>query len=169
MLADSVDVRAAGAKPVAKSRGSRFLRHLLIGLDAVALTVAWTIAVLTSTSGFTFAGLATVAACVAGSVVLFNGIGLYRSRVCTVRVLEFERLARACIGVVLLALAAGAVVGSPLSPGAMRSAGCSRSCSSRSRAVDTECGSPTDDASATSCDPCCSSAPAASPPKSQRF
>ena len=119
MLADSVDVRAAGAKPVAKSRGSRFLRHLLIGLDAVALTVAWTIAVLTSTSGFTFAGLATVAACVAGSVVLFNGIGLYRSRVCTVRVLEFERLARACIGVVLLALAAGAVVGSPLSPGAI--------------------------------------------------
>ena len=53
--------------------------------------------------------VASVIALVVGSVVVFNAMGLYRSRVCTIRVLEYERLARGCVGVALLALATAAV------------------------------------------------------------
>ena len=48
---------------------------------------------------------------VAISVGFFNAIGLYRSRVCAVRVLEYERLARGCLGIGLLALAFAAIAG----------------------------------------------------------
>jgi exopolysaccharide biosynthesis polyprenyl glycosylphosphotransferase len=95
-------------------RASQFLRFLLIGLDAAALTVAWTIPtlVIPSHARSTFASLLALVCFVAVSFVFFNAMGLYRSRVCAVRVLEFERLARGCFGVALLGLAAAAVVGS---------------------------------------------------------
>jgi exopolysaccharide biosynthesis polyprenyl glycosylphosphotransferase len=60
----------------------------------------------------TVVSILSVVALVVGSVAFFNAIGLYRSRVCTIRVLEYERLARGCLGVGLLALAVAAVAGS---------------------------------------------------------
>jgi exopolysaccharide biosynthesis polyprenyl glycosylphosphotransferase len=98
---------------VVPSRGSRFLRHLLIALDAIALTIAWgTAAIVTSASGPPAVTVLFVVALVAGSVAMFNAIGLYRSRVCAVRVLEYERLARGCVGAALAALAVAAIAGS---------------------------------------------------------
>jgi exopolysaccharide biosynthesis polyprenyl glycosylphosphotransferase len=101
------------AAPAAPSRGSRFLRYLLIGLDAAALTIAWTTAavVMAASGPSAIVSTLSVIALVTGSVAIFNVIGLYRSRVCAVRVLEYERLARGCLGVALLALAVAAIAG----------------------------------------------------------
>ena len=112
VLAETHEQRATRVAPVALPRGSRFLRYLLIGLDAAALTVAWTIASLMvgTRARSALATILLVVAFVAASFVLFNTLGLYRSRVCTVRVLEYERLARGCLGVALLGLATTAVV-----------------------------------------------------------
>jgi exopolysaccharide biosynthesis polyprenyl glycosylphosphotransferase len=60
----------------------------------------------------TIVAVLSVMALVAGSLAIFNGLGLYRSRVCAVRVLEYERLARGCLFAALLALAVAAIAGS---------------------------------------------------------
>jgi len=106
--------RATVHSPAALPRGSHFLRYLLIGLDTAALTIAWaTAAVVMRASGpSTVVAIVSVVASVVGSVAFFNAIGLYRSRVCTIRVLEYERLARGCLGFGLFALAVAAVAGS---------------------------------------------------------
>jgi len=67
---------------------------------------------MSSSGPSTVVSVISVVALVAGSVAIFNAIGLYRSRVCAVRVLEYERLARGCLGAALLALAVAAIVGS---------------------------------------------------------
>jgi exopolysaccharide biosynthesis polyprenyl glycosylphosphotransferase len=113
-LTQTNEIHATGVSPGRLDRGSSFLRFLLIGLDAAALTIAWgTAAVAMSSSGppLMWATISVVAL-VVGSVVFFNAIGLYRSRVCAVRVLEYERLARGCLGVALVALAVAAIAGS---------------------------------------------------------
>jgi exopolysaccharide biosynthesis polyprenyl glycosylphosphotransferase len=93
------------------SRGSSFLRYLLIGLDAVALTAAWIIsAAFVPTSGRSVAtDVLEAVAFVAGGLVIFGAMGLYRARVCNLRTVEYAHLARGCVVVGLLALAATAI------------------------------------------------------------
>ena len=85
-------------------RGSRFLRYLLVGLDAAALAVAWSVAaVVMSASGpSTIVASLSVIALVVGGVVFFNAIGLYKSRVCSIRTLSSTSDSRrGCLGVAL--------------------------------------------------------------------
>jgi exopolysaccharide biosynthesis polyprenyl glycosylphosphotransferase len=92
-------------------RGSGFLRYLLVGLDAAALTVSWVAATaLVPTSARSAVGLVLAAiAFVGGGLVVFSAMGLYRARVCNLRTVEYAHLARGCVLVALLALAATAV------------------------------------------------------------
>ena len=87
-------------------RGSRFLRYLLVGLDAAALLVAAVIAIVVVPGGpsSVVAMVLSAAALIAGGLVVFGAVGLYRARVCTLRTVEYEHLARGCVVVGFLAL-----------------------------------------------------------------
>jgi exopolysaccharide biosynthesis polyprenyl glycosylphosphotransferase len=80
-------------------RGSRFLRYLLVGLDGVALMVSWIVAtvVIPRSSGSVGVSAVAGAVFVAGGLVVFGGLGLYRARVCSLRAVECEHVAKGCI------------------------------------------------------------------------
>jgi exopolysaccharide biosynthesis polyprenyl glycosylphosphotransferase len=111
MLAERDRPRAKPTPPVTMPRGSGFLRYLLVGLDAAALTVSWVIATaLVPTSARSTVALVVAAiAFVGGGLVVFRAMGLYRARVCTLRAVEYAYLARGCVLLALLALAVTAV------------------------------------------------------------
>jgi len=99
--------------PAARRRGSAFLRYLLVGLDAAALTVSWVIATaLVSTSARSpAASVFTTLAFVAGGLAVFSAMGLYLSRVCILRTVEYAHIASGCLIAGVLALAISAVSG----------------------------------------------------------
>jgi exopolysaccharide biosynthesis polyprenyl glycosylphosphotransferase len=100
------------------SRGSSFLRYLLVGLDATALTLSWLTAIaLVPNSGRSMAlDILSTVAFATGGLVIFSAMGLYRARVCNLRTVEYTHLARGCVIVALLALATTALTES-VSPG----------------------------------------------------
>lgn len=123
-------IRAAGGfNPTAKAngerrevaplpRGSAFLRYLLLGLDAVAFTLAWVLAATFVPASAQSPGTAalTIVGLSVGGIAVFSAMGLYRSRVCNLRAVEFEHLVRGCLAVALVALAIAAVAGSYIRP-----------------------------------------------------
>jgi exopolysaccharide biosynthesis polyprenyl glycosylphosphotransferase len=84
--------------------GSPFLRRLLVLLDVIALIASWTLTTFfwprvdRSLVSSTFLVLVLVAA----QVMVFNALGLYRSRVCAMRVVELARITRGCLILALL-------------------------------------------------------------------
>ena len=90
--------RRAPTVTVGTARGSRALRYLLIGLDAAALSIGWIAAIAWSSNTDQSLALAAMvgSALVAGGIVLFSGLGLYRARICNLRTVEFARIARGC-------------------------------------------------------------------------
>ena len=117
MLAGSGRQPAIGAGRAATARGSSFLRYLLVGLDAAALTLSWVVATVfvpTSARSMFESVLATIVLVVAGLAVF--AFGLYRARICNLRAVEYVRVARGCLVVALLGLAIAAVaefIGAP--------------------------------------------------------
>lgn len=90
---------------------SRFLRYLLVGLDAAALTAAWIMALElapTRTQSMMLLAMAAIGF-VGGGLTVFGMIGLYRARVCSLRTVEYTYLARGSVFVALLALAVSAI------------------------------------------------------------
>ena len=101
-------------------RGSRFLRYLLVGLDAIAAITAWGLMSIVAAadgartqlvSSLMIAGLTVV------QIAIFNVLGLYRARVCSLRVVEYARIARGCLILAFCALAVAALQHSLLTPG----------------------------------------------------
>jgi exopolysaccharide biosynthesis polyprenyl glycosylphosphotransferase len=98
-------------EPLTRPRPSSFLRYLLVGLDTAALTASWVVATelvpfkAQSTAAILFSAMAFVA----GGLVVFSAMGLYRARVCNLRTVEYAQLAKSCALVALLALAVTAV------------------------------------------------------------
>ena len=73
-----------------RARGGRQLRLMLVALDAFALLCAWSAVAFGSHAG-TFA-FGVVAAAVGGGLAVISSLGLYRSKVSSVRAREFSRL-----------------------------------------------------------------------------
>jgi exopolysaccharide biosynthesis polyprenyl glycosylphosphotransferase len=97
------------ATPVAPKSG--FLRHLLVGLDAAALTAAWIVATewIPTKMHWTVLPLLAAMAFVASGLLIFGAMGLYRARVCNLRTVEYANLGRGCVLVALLSLAFSAI------------------------------------------------------------
>lgn len=82
-------------------RPSPLLRRLLVGVDAVAVTAAWAIALLAvgglevSPKAPRFVAISVLALFSAISILAVASQRLYLARVCTVRAVEIERLGRA--------------------------------------------------------------------------
>ena len=113
VLTDSGGPRAIGVGPLTMRRGSSFLRYLLVGCDAVALTLSWTIAVslVSASERSMLESIVSTIVLVAGGLGVFNALGLYRARVCTLRAVECVRIARGCIILALVGLAVASVAG----------------------------------------------------------
>ena len=93
-------------------QGSPFLRGLLVGLDAVTLAVAWSISELLVGPNHRSAliAVALVVALTGVGLFLYGALGLYRARVCSLRSIEHTRLARACLLLAIVGLAAVALL-----------------------------------------------------------
>jgi len=89
---------------------SKFLRYLLVSLDACALTASWFVAIeLMSTKAQSMSLLLSAIGFVGGGLLVFGAMGLYRARVCNLRTVEYATLARGCIVVALFAIAVSAI------------------------------------------------------------
>ncbi|MGZ4753636.1 MAG: sugar transferase [Acidimicrobiia bacterium] len=105
----------AVATPALPKTGTR-LRGLLVGVDAIAVTLGWVLAVgvpavLSGVGEAKLTDLVIVVAIgVATAMLMIASQGLYRSRVCAVRAVEIARLGRAAA----VSAAAGLVVASML-------------------------------------------------------
>jgi exopolysaccharide biosynthesis polyprenyl glycosylphosphotransferase len=93
--------------------GSWGLRALLVGLDGLALAVAWTAAflVLDTPSPAAQVTASAVVLLSFGGLVLFRAFGLYRTHVCALRTVEMTRLSRAAAVLGAGALVLGALSG----------------------------------------------------------
>jgi exopolysaccharide biosynthesis polyprenyl glycosylphosphotransferase len=110
-------------EPVSESdalpAGNR-LRGLLVGIDALAVTIGWVLAVGTAalvngTNGRTLTELlAVVAVGVVTGLLMIASQGLYRSRVCAVRAVETARLGRAAAISAGLGLLLASALGLPV-------------------------------------------------------
>jgi exopolysaccharide biosynthesis polyprenyl glycosylphosphotransferase len=109
--AERVPLQATRPSSMKMARGSRFLRHLLVGLDAGALALSWVVAttVAPTTGRSALTSFVSTVAFVAVGLVVFGAAGLYRGRVCVLRMVEYEHVAKGCVIVGLLALAFEAV------------------------------------------------------------
>jgi len=94
--------------PVPATRGSNFLRRVLVLLDATAVTIAWAVALLVP-DGLDAPGisrlpnlLGAVALATAAAVAIIASQRLYLARVCSVRAVETVRLGRTAILLALL-------------------------------------------------------------------
>ncbi|MGH8975544.1 MAG: hypothetical protein ACRD0C_20350, partial [Acidimicrobiia bacterium] len=90
------------------ARGSNFLRRVLVLLDATAVAVAWSVALLVP-DGLDFPGIsklpnliAAVALATVAAVALVASQRLYLARVCSVRAVETVRLGRTAVLLALL-------------------------------------------------------------------
>ena len=104
--------------PLTIAAGSRFLRRLLVGLDAVGLTLAWSTVLLLAPANPRAAVDSAVVtiALVLGSLVVFEVLGLYRARVCHLRSVEYVRVGRSCLIVGLVGLGFVAGTGTFVAP-----------------------------------------------------
>ncbi len=95
------------------------LRAILVGIDAIAVTIGWVLAVgaaalVNGTSGRDLTDLlAVVALGVVTGLVMIASQGLYRSRVCAVRAVETARLGRAAAVSAGLGLLLASALGLP--------------------------------------------------------
>ena len=104
--------------PLTIAAGSRFLRRLLVGLDAVGLTLAWSTVLLLAPANPRAAVDSAVVTIVLvlGSLIVFDVVGLYLARVCHLRSVEYVRLARSLLIVGFVALGFVAGTGTFLAP-----------------------------------------------------
>jgi exopolysaccharide biosynthesis polyprenyl glycosylphosphotransferase len=104
---------AADTATESGTRGSPFLRGLLIGVDAATLVAAWAISeLLVGPAGRSILPTLAVVVLLPGTgVFLFGALGLYRGRVCSLRSMELTRMARACLLLSLVGLAGVALLG----------------------------------------------------------
>jgi exopolysaccharide biosynthesis polyprenyl glycosylphosphotransferase len=111
MLTERGRHRAKPTPPVTMARGSSFLHHILVGLDAAALSASWVVTteMIPTKAQSRVALLVAAMAFVGGGLVIFSAMGLYRARVCSLRPVEYSHLARACVLVALLAFAVTAI------------------------------------------------------------
>ncbi len=118
MTAGNSRHRWVSVGPRSSRSGSNFLKYLLVGLDAAALTMAWAVAAVLAppSARSTWGSVVVVLALVVGGLAVFGAFGLYRARVCNLRTVEYERLFRGCLIVALLALAVASVRGSVVRP-----------------------------------------------------
>jgi exopolysaccharide biosynthesis polyprenyl glycosylphosphotransferase len=90
-LGATTAARDGGLAPARSARGH--LRLRLVLLDAFTLTVAWLAMAIASSSGTESAvSIPAVLAAVVGGLVMIAGLGLYRSKVSSVRARELSRL-----------------------------------------------------------------------------
>ena len=125
----TIDV-ATGSDPRPRSRGARVprvrmhLRLRLVLLDAFTLTVAWVAMAIASSSGAESAvSITAVVAAVVGGLVIIAMLGLYRSKVSSVRARELSRLMWLGLSV---PLAPAAVIGAGRPDHPVGGAGCRR-------------------------------------------
>jgi len=117
--AESAVRRVVVPRPISVPRGSRFLRYLLVALDATAVLGAWvaTTAIWPRNSRTAVTSALLIATLVVVQVGVFNALGLYRARVCSIRVVEYARIARGCLLLALSALAVAAFERAIVTPG----------------------------------------------------
>ncbi|HTD51217.1 MAG TPA: sugar transferase, partial [Acidimicrobiia bacterium] len=101
------------------ARGSRFLRVLLVGLDATAVVVSWivTTALWPRNDRTPLTSVLLISVLVFVQLGVFNALGLYRARVCSLRAVEYARVARGCLVLALCALAVAAFRRTIVTPG----------------------------------------------------
>ena len=110
---------APDREPIVRD-GGRWLRGVLIGLDALAVALAWCFALLLpalvsgASASSVRRSLLEVALVIATSLVVINGLGLYRARVCGVRAVEIARLGRASVLTALVGLVVSRAVEYPI-------------------------------------------------------
>jgi len=113
------DVRTISSDLVSVPRGSRLLRILLVALDATAVATSWiaTTAIWPRDDRTPAASILLIAALVVVQIGVFNALGLYRARVCSLRAVEYARIARGCLILALCALAVAAFKHTIVTPG----------------------------------------------------
>jgi len=117
--ADNSTARVPTSSALTIPRGSRFLRYLLVSLDATAVVTAWatTTAIWPRNDRTILGSTVLMAALVVVHIGVFTALGLYRARVCSLRVVEYARIARGCLLLALSALAVAAFRHSIVTPG----------------------------------------------------
>jgi len=117
--AETVQQRTISSDPVVVARGSQFLRVLLVALDAIAVVLSWvvTTAFWPRNDRTPLASILLISVLVIVQVGVFNALGLYRARVCSLRAVEYARVARGCLALALCALAVAAFKHTIVTPG----------------------------------------------------
>ena len=117
--AESTVRRVVAPRPISVPRGSRFLRSLLVALDATSVLTAWvtTTAIWPRNNRTLLASGLLIMTLVVVQVGVFNALGLYRARVCSLRVVEYARIARGCLLLAFAALAVAAFERAIVTPG----------------------------------------------------
>jgi exopolysaccharide biosynthesis polyprenyl glycosylphosphotransferase len=111
--------RSEPQEPIRRD-GGRWLKDLLLGLDALAVALAWCLALSPSliwgtTGGSVRRSLLAVVLMIGTSLAVISSQGLYRARVCGVRAVEVERLGKASVVSALGAFIVSRALGYPVS------------------------------------------------------